>query len=306
LIVLVPFNWSIFRTIDRVEWAWIAAPVIAIACTGLVIKLAQLDIGFVRARTEVAVLEIQGDYPRGHLTRYNALYTSLSTPYDFSFDDFGAAALPFPSVTDPKSFTLAPGQQRRGLRYVRADQANLEGLPVPSNSTALVHSEEMIDLGGKILLKRDAGRLQIVNQSKMQLQGTGLIKKAASGDVEVCWLGALQPGAIREVSWISRSAAQSGGELWPVERNQSPLTAQKSDGQPKGDLNLRSLLKVAEDADAMRAGEIRLLAWMDAILPGLRIKPAAPQSRHATLVVGHLDYGTDAPPRADDNAPDKL
>ncbi len=30
LIVLVPFNWSIFHTFDRVEWAWIAAPIIAL------------------------------------------------------------------------------------------------------------------------------------------------------------------------------------------------------------------------------------------------------------------------------------
>ena len=62
LIVLVPFNWSIFHTFDRVEWAWIAAPIVAIISTVLVIKLAQLDIGFVRARTEIAVLEIQGDH----------------------------------------------------------------------------------------------------------------------------------------------------------------------------------------------------------------------------------------------------
>ena len=33
LCVLVPANWIVFRLLGRVEWAWIAAPLIAIACT---------------------------------------------------------------------------------------------------------------------------------------------------------------------------------------------------------------------------------------------------------------------------------
>ena len=33
LCVLVPANWLVFRSIGRVEWAWIAAPLIAIGCT---------------------------------------------------------------------------------------------------------------------------------------------------------------------------------------------------------------------------------------------------------------------------------
>jgi len=302
LIVLVPFNWSIFYTFDRVEWAWIAAPIVALLSTGLVIKLAQLDIGFVRARTEIAVLEIQGDYSRGHLTRYNALYTSLSTPYDFAFDDGGAAVLPFPTVSDAKFFAMALGQQRRSLRYIRADQANLEGLPVPSNSTALMLSEEMFDLGGKLVLMQNAGDgLQIVNQTRLTLQGAGLIKKLGSGNLQVAWLGALQPGAIRAVSWINRSSTDAGGRLWPDERNQSALTMKKDPGELKDELNLRNLLDIAEKLENMRPGEIKLLAWMDVALPGLKITPAAPQSRHAALVLARLDYGKDEPPSPDAN-----
>ena len=62
VLVLVPVNWAVFRALGRVEWAWAAAPVIAVVCTGAVIRLAQLDIGFVRSQTEVAVAEMQGDY----------------------------------------------------------------------------------------------------------------------------------------------------------------------------------------------------------------------------------------------------
>jgi hypothetical protein len=300
LIVLVPFNWSIFHTFDRVEWAWVAAPIIAIISTVLVIKLAQLDIGFVRARTEIAVLEIQGEHPRGHLSRYNALYTSLSTPYDFSFEDGGAAVLPFPSVSDEKFFAMAPGQQRRNLRFTRSDQAILQGLSVPSNSTALMHSEEMFDLGGKLsLVQNISGGLEIVNKTSLSLQGAGLIKKLESGNLQAAWVGKLEPGAVRTVAWINRSSTQSGGRLWPDERDQSPLTAAKNPGELKGELNLRNLLDLAEKLETMRPGEIKLLAWMDTALPGLNIKPAAPQSRHAALIVAHLAYGKDEEPQAD-------
>jgi hypothetical protein len=306
LIVLVPFNWSIFHTVDRVEWAWIAAPIVALISTGLVIKLAQLDIGFVRARTEIAVLEIQGEHQRGHLTRYNALYTSLSTPYDFNFDDSGAVVLPFPSVSAENFYTRLPGQQLRNLRYTRSDQANLEGLPVPSNSTALMHSEEMFDLGGKLSLMHNiSGGLQIVNKTRLTLQGAGLIKKLESGNLQVAWMGTLEPSAVRTVAWIGRSSTQAGGRLWPDDRDQSPLTANKDPGELKGELNLRHLLDSAEKLENMHPGDIKLLAWTDVALPGLNIKPAAPQSRHASLVIAHLEYGFGDPPRADANTPDK-
>ncbi len=53
LIILVPVNWLIFRLIGKVEWAWVAAPIIAIAGAVSVVKLASLDIGFVRSNTQV-------------------------------------------------------------------------------------------------------------------------------------------------------------------------------------------------------------------------------------------------------------
>ena len=66
LCVLVPVNWLIFRLIGRVEWAWIAAPLIAIGCTAVVIEQAQLNIGFASSQNEIAVIETQADYSRAH------------------------------------------------------------------------------------------------------------------------------------------------------------------------------------------------------------------------------------------------
>ena len=96
LCVLVPANWIVFRLLGRVEWAWFAAPLIAIACTVLVIHLAQLNIGFARSRNEIAVVEMQAGYPRVHVARYTALYTSLATRYEFHLDDPAGQILPLP------------------------------------------------------------------------------------------------------------------------------------------------------------------------------------------------------------------
>ena len=107
LCVLVPANWIVFRLLGRVEWAWIAAPLIAIACTVVVIQQAQLNIGFARSRNEIAVIEMQPGYSRVHVARYTALYTSLATRYEFRLDDPGGQILPFPRVSSPEQFENA-------------------------------------------------------------------------------------------------------------------------------------------------------------------------------------------------------
>ena len=77
LITLVPLNWLVFRTLGRVEWAWVAAPVIAIAGTWVIVQRARLDIGFVRSQTEIGVVEQQPDYPRASVALYGPLHVAL-------------------------------------------------------------------------------------------------------------------------------------------------------------------------------------------------------------------------------------
>ncbi|MCC6508453.1 MAG: hypothetical protein IT423_05055, partial [Pirellulaceae bacterium] len=77
LTILVPLNWLFFRVIGRLEFAWIAAPILALIGVLVVTRVARLDIGFARRTTEVGLLELHGEYPRGHITNYAALYTSL-------------------------------------------------------------------------------------------------------------------------------------------------------------------------------------------------------------------------------------
>ncbi|MFH1265835.1 MAG: hypothetical protein ABIK89_08905, partial [Planctomycetota bacterium] len=146
LLVLVPVNWLVFRLMGRVEWAWAAAPVIAVVYTVVVIRMAQLDVGFARSATEISVVEMQGDYPRAHVTRYTALYTSLATTYRFRFEDPGAQVQPFPAVGVPEDFRLLAGQGLTELEYRYGRDVEMRGFQVTSNSTGLAHCEQIADL----------------------------------------------------------------------------------------------------------------------------------------------------------------
>ena len=189
LLVLVPANWALFRALGRVEWAWVAVPFLAVAGTWFVIHMAQLDIGFVRSRSEIAILEAQPDYRRGHLTRYIGLYTSLSTRYASrspttppcrcrcSHAGFGDRA-----KQSPDTVTLR--------RLDRSDESiRLEDFLVNSASTGMVHSEEMWDLGGSFRLTEPVtGRFRFENPTAYALRDVGLVRRH-QGVVEVGWIG---------------------------------------------------------------------------------------------------------------------
>ncbi|MBN2290831.1 MAG: hypothetical protein JXM70_00310, partial [Pirellulales bacterium] len=145
LLILVPLNWAVFGALGRVEWAWAAAPIIAIGCTLAVIRLAQLDIGFARSVSELSVIELQGNLPRAHVTRYTALYTSLTTGYTVRHKDPGAVVQPFPpNINHADEFRLLPGEGLETLYYDHGKDVTLRGFMVRSNLTGLLHSEQMI------------------------------------------------------------------------------------------------------------------------------------------------------------------
>ncbi len=94
LLILVPVNYLIFRLIGRLEYAWLAVPLIAFGGAIWVARAARLDIGFARSQTEMSFLEMQPGYSRGHLSRVVAIYNSLSNTYDIEFKTIDAAAAP--------------------------------------------------------------------------------------------------------------------------------------------------------------------------------------------------------------------
>ena len=182
LVVLVPLNWLVFRLLGRVEWAWIAAPVIAVVCAFVVIRQAQLDIGFVRSESEVAIVEMQADYPRGHVTRYTTFYTSLGTGYDFEFDQLNTQILPFPSTGEPKNTGLKMGESPQRISYQYGSEVRLEDLRVRSSSAQMTHCEQMLDLGGGIQwLEPSSGMHRVVNRTGHQLRDVGVRSQNSRG-----------------------------------------------------------------------------------------------------------------------------
>jgi len=295
LIVLVPVNWGIFRIIGRVEWAWVAAPLIAIAGAVAVVKLAQLDIGFARSRTEIAVLEIQGGYDRGHLTRYTALYTSLSTGYEVFFEDDSAQVQPF--CVDP-AFKRLVGEGITTVTLRREKEIAMSGYQVRSNSTGMIHSEQMFRLGGPLKLITGKGRAaRVVNDSDLTIEDAGVIWRRKIGDqsrVEVAWIGTLKPKMTLPVTFKPATGSRTLLAQW----NDSPETALDS---PSGQLSLRRLLDLAQDPRRIGVGDVRLIGWTGQELPGMAVRPSASQAVYRTLIVAHLRYGPLGDPQPDEN-----
>jgi hypothetical protein len=306
LVALVPLNWLVFNAIGRVEWAWIAAPVIAVLGTWAIVDRARLDIGFVRSQTEIGVLELQPNYDRGLLSRYTALYTSLSTTYDLRFDNLSTVAAPFSTSDKPPGRVAA--EDRSVYRYRRFDEVRLAGVFVPSNSTSMVHSEQILPLQGAIRLDRSVsqGRQQIENRSQMTLHSVALVERTSYAEengqtgpqtpaLRGLWIGELRPGESRPASFALPISAGDGKSLFAEER----AAEERLQNLPR--LNLEPLFHLALDADSFEPGERRLVARVDDVLDGETISPAASQVRGAVLVVAHLDYGPGPPPLADLN-----
>ena len=212
LCVLVPANWLIFRFLGRVEWAWIAAPLIAIGCTVVVIHLAQLNIGFARSRNEIAVIEMQPGYSRVHVARYTVLYTSLATRYEFRLDDPAGQILPFPgydSKPEAKSNEMSLFESRGELVCRRGDDTRLTGFSVASNATDYMHSEEMADFGGTVTLHQDSdGVLRVTNGTKHPLDDCQAVRGTRDGEQELAQIGRLEPGATER--WTSSRTVSQG------------------------------------------------------------------------------------------------
>jgi hypothetical protein len=212
LLVLVPINWLIFRVIGKVEWAWIAAPIIALAGAFMVVRYASLDIGFVRSVTHIGVLELHDDYERGHLTDYAALYTSLSTRYNVELDNLSGQSLPFANVS---TSSFRRGESSKKVELNRTTTTDLKNYLVRSNSTGLLHTEMMFDVGGSFRLTGDESLLQVENQTLINVEDCGVVRRNENGELEFAWIGTLEAGDdVRlEFSALEGSVASAWGKI---------------------------------------------------------------------------------------------
>ena len=61
------------------------------------------------------------------------------------------------------------------------------------------------------------------------------------------------------------------------------------------------LARLAADRLRLLPGDVRLIGWTDQKLPGMKIRPEAPQNVTYTLVLAHLARGPLPPARPDRN-----
>lgn len=185
IIAIVPVNWLIFRLLGRLEWAWVALPIVSIITAIIVIRLASLDIGFARSNTEVAVLEVQPSYARGHLTRYTTLYTSLGTNYAIGIEANDGRVLPF---RDPNTQVT---RRYRTAKTVQGKETRFEGFQVDSNSADTLHSEQFISVGDGFVAEVRNGKTILKNGSDSSWNDAGVLYRSREGKLEFAWIGKL-------------------------------------------------------------------------------------------------------------------
>jgi hypothetical protein len=312
-----PLNWLVFYAAGRTEWAWIAAPIIAVATGLAVTRQAQLDIGFVRSQVEVAILETQPHTPRGVLSRFTALYSSLGTDHDFEFASGSAVAAPF-AARAASDAPAAAATRPLSIQLERQERVRLKGLFIPSASTELVRSDETVDVAalapegssdtGRVVLGRSIdGALRVENHTRWRLTSVTVVERPAEATDDPrltgCWVGDLGPGAVAAVAFlpIEVSPLPTGG-VSAFRRERREAAESIHDNKPPG-LDLAPLEAIALDPSDFEPGERRVVARLDESLAGLDVKPRPSQRRGATLLVCHLSYPNAPAPQKDANTP---
>lgn len=292
LLCLVPLNWLLFKLIGRLEYAWLAAPLMAMVGVAVVLKVARLDIGFARRTTEISVLEIQGDHSRGHLTQYLALYTSLSMNYAVDFPENGSVALPLGDIS--RSVRRA-GDVTRNLRtnYGQSEGVTLEPLTVYSNSTEMLHAEQMVALDGGLRLGNrgddGSGAPALKNELGIDLLSTMVVRRTVSDSLEVAWIGDLDSGMSADLVYQPVSA----NRLWENWRD-SPVTQPDvpeeivGEGVEENALWIGGVLKELVRKTPLMRGQTRLFAYTNDRPSKLTVTPEEDQFDGRCVVVAHL------------------
>ncbi len=271
LIILVPINYLVFRLLGRLEYAWLAVPLIAIGGAIWVARAARLDIGFARSQMELAVLEMPADYSRGHLTRIVAIYNSLSSRYDIQFATIDGAAAPV------DSYVASNEADDSVFKSSFSEGPSLSGLAVGSNKVKLVHTEQIVDLGGGFSRQGD----NLLNGSEHELLDAYVVEKTGAEEIpRIAVVGACPPGSSTVLRFRSLAAPAVADEL-PMQ-------------------TARLIRRLASPA-AMPPDSSRLVGRIDGSLAGMTISPTANQSSAQTVVVAHLQYAALPKPKPDTN-----
>jgi hypothetical protein len=268
VVALVPLNWLICRyVIRRREWAWAVVPLLSLGFAIGVERAAAYDMGFDSGCDEVDVLETYDSYPRAHLSRFAALFSTGRVRYTISYPN------------DPSALAL-PMNSGMALRGEDVAQSAWQSLPVPAlvglqvqpRSLQLFRSEQMSPLSGTIDLVTDKGPRRIVNGTALELRDAVLVEDDGNRRTP---LGTIKPGESVDLSQLDEGRVDEapGAPSW---------------------LNLVPFLEPLRHFawhEPENLGEIRLVAWSSSLLPGQKIEPAVDRHRGVTMVCAHLRMG---------------
>ena len=69
----------------------------------------------------------------------------------------------------------------------------LEDFQIQSNTTGLLHTEMMLDLGGTFRYDDSASNIRLENDSSVWLQDAAILRRLPDSSLEFVWIGAMQP-----------------------------------------------------------------------------------------------------------------
>ena len=213
-----------------------------------------------------------------------------------AIDEADALVQPFATGKDyePGAYdTVHKVNLRRGRTI------EMDGFHVKSNSTGMVHSEQMFDLGGAFELSGDDAKgWQLKNGTTLTVNDVGVLRRE-NKIMQGGWIGKLRAGQTKPVHFRSLETQEQYLPEW----NKVATFGGASDD---GELRLRALWSVAVQHLELDQGEVRMVGWYDNESAGVKFAPAASQTRTQTLVVGHFWPERLGRPGRDENLPPEI
>lgn len=293
LLCLVPLNYLVFRLFRRLEFAWLAAPILSLGAVVVVTKVAQLDIGFARRTIDIGVLELYDNHPRAHLTQFTALYTSLSTNYSIEFPETDSAALP---MGDPQreSRRLLSSTRQLQTHYGRTEGVLLEPLTVYSNSTEMLRAEQMVELGSPVIWTGGNGtsgglleQVAIQNTADFAIESAIVVRRGEDQKLQSTWLGDIAAGQRQAIQWKSNNLEDTM-DRWNREIGTQASPPDAAVLNRMQDIWVGGLLHRIVENIPIESGNAVLIGLSNVSLDGIKIHPTQEQWDRAQIVVVHL------------------
>jgi hypothetical protein len=180
---------------------------------------------------------------------------------------------------------LASAQRvnNRALALYQGTEVSLTGFSVLSNSTGLLHTEQMLELGGGMSLSDLGGRSKLLNQTNHQLRDAAIIRRTLDDQLQVAWIGDLGKQQQADVAFSPLRDPLVEFAAW------EQTTATRRDAG-EGELNIRRIFDVATDPQRLGLGETVLVGWNDELLDGMTVRPSAAQVTACTVFVAQLNH----------------